>query len=55
MKQMIILAISALALGSGITSCSFEEGDKAGKPAFIQKNDSISNQPAMGDTGNTGS
>lgn len=55
MKRTIILAISTCALSLGFISCSFDEGDKAGKPAFIQKNDSISKQPAMGDTGNTGS
>ena len=54
MKRTIIIAISAFALCFGFASCSNEEGDKAGKPAFMQKNDSISRQPAMGDTANTG-
>lgn len=54
MKLITTIAIAA-ALSLGLSSCSREEGDVAGKPAFMQKNDSISNQPAFGDTANTGS
>jgi hypothetical protein len=55
MKRTIITVISVLTLCLSFASCTNEEGDKAGKPGFMQKNDSISKQPAFGDTANTGS
>gem|GEM_PF-7043046 len=38
----------------GFSSCDFEEGDKAGKPAFLQKTDSASH-PAGNDSIGPGS
>ena len=50
MKLKYILAIGALAISLGITSCSNEEGNQGSKPGFLQEKDSISQKPAMGDT-----
>jgi hypothetical protein len=50
MKPKLIITAIACALSIALISCSSEEGDKAGKPAFMQKNDSMSKLPPMGDT-----
>ena len=50
MKLKHILAIGALAVSLGFTSCSNEDGNQASKPGFLQEKDSISQKPAMGDT-----
>lgn len=55
MKNYLLSALAILLCVLINTACSSQEGDQAGKPAFMQKNDSISQQPAMGDTANTGS
>ncbi|MES2134220.1 MAG: hypothetical protein V4506_17880 [Bacteroidota bacterium] len=55
MKRYALLLTAFFTLSLSFVSCSSDEGDKAGKPAFMQKNDSISKKPAMGNTDTTGS
>ena len=50
MNFKVIIIACAVALGAGLISCSSQQGDQAGKPGIMQRNDSMNQKPALGDT-----
>jgi len=50
MKLKITILAAYFILSLGFASCSSNEADRARRPAFLQKDDSMSKKPAMGDT-----